>query len=386
MSEGSLADFAPIVASVVSKREMIRSLLELYQVQGLPMGFVSGRAGGSIADLIDYPASADDLQPGVLVEWADAGRFAQSIAAARSATSLVLTRSAIKTLDDIRLLDDVEATYRLLAPRSLLRALEHELADAEKQVGSGQRTAYAGDHGFGLSDIPAGHPSLVGRAEATRRQFEFVHAAAILASRPLRSVRGPGREDLREAIGWDSYDAVALAEDGQGVLYADDIGLRMYSLSGMPAQSTSSLTLIPALVGRGRLTADAGDKAVATLIVRRYVQARPYPGLLSSALQPQSGFDLPKLRRIFVTLADPGLPVVEAVELAALAIREAAIGPGLVVVSTPTVVELALEALSGRVRVQVACQLLADRLRVHLRLVPQRLDPLLSLLKQAEGE
>ncbi len=384
--QGSLADYAPIIASLVSKREMIRSLLEAYRSTGLPMGFVAGRAGGSIADLIDWLVAAGDDQPPVLVEWADPARYAASLEAGRTAESVVLTRSGLKTLYDLDLLEPFAAVYRAIAPRSLVQALRRDLAEADEHVASGRHAAYATDGGWGIADVAPGDPALIARAAGIRAQLEFVQSRGFLASRPLSSVGSPGREDLRAAIGWDSYDAVSLAEDGQGVLFVDDLGLRMYSLGRQLAASTSSLALIPALVARGRLSPDHADRALLTLVVRRYVQARPYRGLLAAALDPASGLDRPQLARVFGTLADPGLPINEAVELAALAIRDSAIGAALMSSAPSTIVELALRALGARVPVAVAARLLAERLRAHLRLVPQRLELLLRVLGEAERE
>ena len=170
---GSLGDFAPIVGSLVSKRERIRELLETYRTGGLPMGFIAGLAGGSIADLIDFLGSGDDRPP-VLAEWSDASMSAASVAAARAADFLVVTRSALKTMDDLGLLDTVADAYSLVAPRSLLRALEAEIRDAGERVMRGHNQAYATDGGIGVEDLPPNDPRLVGRRTEIERQITFV--------------------------------------------------------------------------------------------------------------------------------------------------------------------------------------------------------------------
>lgn len=326
LSEGSITEFLPFIRSMEENRAHVTNLLRLYLDQVVPLGVLGDRLNTGIADLVEA-LSSDPLVGKLHVEWIDAAGQHAARTAATNANALVLTRSALATAQRLDLLSVLESTYELVAPTSLVIEVREEAKKALKEVDEGrQRMIPDPAVGFAMREVPAGDPTLVARRESVSALLAWLESGKVRhVPRPASTV-GPADselEQLREPFGPSSFDALALTRAHEGLLYADDLGLRRFVA---PSESCSSLTLLDVLLEREQLTPARRDELLLDQVLRRYVTVRPTADLLLLALRRPT-LSAGELVTVFDLLAAPVLTLREASEIGATVIRRALDAP-----------------------------------------------------------
>ena len=147
------------------------------------------------------------------MEWADEDGSRASRTAARTADIVVLTCSALLTLQAFDLLDAVAGSRSLIAPRSLREQLRAELDEAEERVTNGEHNSRQGENEV-LSFASAMLVIPYFSVNAMRYELlEWVDATVSVVPRPLEAfgdARTPDNE-LRVQLGESASDALELA-------------------------------------------------------------------------------------------------------------------------------------------------------------------------------
>jgi tetratricopeptide (TPR) repeat protein len=369
--EPSVKDFAPLVSQLHARKTRAETVFKIYRESVLPLGFAAGMLGVNVADAMAGAMTAD-LGP-LAVEWFDSEGHDASRAVARTATDVVLTRSALETLVHLNLLDSARAQFTLIAPHSLLVALERELLDAEEKCASGQRTLWSGDAGLRADEIPADDPSLRATVERTRRLVEWARANVRAEFRPLETIDAPESEEeqVRQTIGSDSMDAVKLTQHLDVAMLADDLGLRRFVPRGGRGHTFSTVSLLYALAERGAITAAERDRLLLRLVKRRYTLILPTRSLLTAALHPSES-SAALAREAFALLGGPALDLPATAAIAAEVLRDVALAP-LQVAGIVQVVTLALDGMSQRWPAKMCGYALTNAAASQLALLPTQM-------------
>jgi tetratricopeptide (TPR) repeat protein len=324
-TEGSVSEFAPLIRLTEANREHVSQLLKLYEQQVLPLAAVASQLDASIADLVNE-LPRERLVKGLLVEWADQAGHENAEANARSARTIVLTRSALATARNLNLLDTIAASYEISAPTSLEYELRADLKRAEEEVIRGRkRIVPGGPAGFSLREAEPGDAALVQARDESRAILAWLSEHVRVEPRPPASIAAVGSEveKARAEFGASSFDALALATERSAPIYADDLGLRRVSSSGQRPRAFSTVTLLPALVDRRALSSEEANDHLLTLVLRRYLTVRPSVELLVAALR-RPGLSAPELDLVFDLLVAPLVSVQEAARVGAGVIRRMA--------------------------------------------------------------
>ena len=369
--EPSVKDFAPIVSQLHARRTRAQEVFKIYRDNVLPLGFAASMLGVGVADVM-AGAMTEELGP-LAVEWFDIEGHEASRAVARTASEVVLTRSAIETLFDLELLDLVRAQFTLLAPHSLLDALEREVLDAEEHCANGQRTLSSGDTGLRADEVPAEHPTLRAKVDRARTIFEWMRTNVRAEFRPLETIAPPESEEeqARKTIGHHSMDAVQLTQHLGITMLADDLGLRRFVPNGGRGHTMSTVWLIPALVERNVISSSERDRLLLRLVERRYVVILPTRSLLAAALHP-SVQSATHARETFGLLGGPALDLPSAATIAAEVLRDLALSP-LQLAGTARVVTLVLDGMARRWPPKLCAYAFATATATQLALMPGQL-------------
>jgi len=369
------ADFTRVIQALGERRSRVEETLALLRTNPMPLGMVVRLLGGSFAELMEsLIASTEDTAP-LWVEWDDLSLQTWSLEHARSASQVVLTRSAIKTLFDHGLQDIVRAGFLLIAPAALLDELRTEANEARSHLEHGRSTMMGGDIGIRIDEVPAGDARLVAALGRLESELLWLTNETRIDSRPLEWIRPEDGSPtgLRQIIGKSSYDSLVLARYLNAPLYADDLGLRRLALADDRPDSFSTITLLPALAERGLILGHHRDDVLVALAVRRYLAVPPSPGILIAALSSHPALEPTQQARVFATLWRPGVrPDVSAVTIAQVC-RTMAMEP-VQVITAARVTELGLEAVGGRVPDVLAARLVEQAASETLRLLPRDLD------------
>ncbi len=312
--------------------------------------------------------------PPLFAEWMDRAGQAESRAAAREATVVVLTRSAIETLEQLDLLPTVASHLQLAAPRSLREVLVRELRDADRQLGEGYRNVSATPHGLSLVDHDAGSAVLERERDRAESRLVWLNEFVAVHTRPLESIPPSGSPDaeMRTMIGADSIDAVQLAKHRAWTMLADDLGLRRFLPLGGPGRSCSTISLIPVLVERGAIATADADRYMLRLVEWRYVAIPASESLLLCAISQAMTLRPETLRDAFGLLAFGETTLDEAARIASRVLAALAVA-SVQLLSVGHVTTLALEAMARGWGPAAAAFGLCREARVQLRLLPLQL-------------
>jgi predicted Zn-dependent protease len=344
--ENSVKYLAPIISTLQARKDRAQEVLRIYRENTLPLGFVAAMLGGSIPDVMATLTTHED-EP-LPVEWFDAEGQAESMAAAREASTVVLTRSALVTLQSLNLLDTIAGSYEWWVPKSLVESLRHELEEAEKHLSEGQKSMMATEAGVQIIELDAGDARLKARVDRIRDVVTWTKANTKVQYRPLEKLGAcdPREDDARPTIGRDSADTVELAEHYATAMLADDLGLRRFLPKGSPGRSFSTVTFLARLAERNVISADEATDALLKLVEQRYVVIVPTRALLMAAIRKSR--DTPGIiGRAFALLAGPALDVSSAAAIAAETIRAAITSP-VQLVDVASLTRITLEALAMR--------------------------------------
>jgi tetratricopeptide (TPR) repeat protein len=372
-------DLAPLISSVEARKNHVAQVMKVYASHLPPLGFLAKALSVALPQVMDGLPLEPTLGA-LIVEWQDAPSRVKSRASAAQSKTVVITRSALHTLEQLGMRDILVGPYRLVAPATLRRSLRRELIDARKDVGNGRKTLMAAPPALGMDSIEAGDPRLVSRVEQLQDSLTWVDEHVEFLPRPLATIgtRESEEERDRESIGADSHDAAELALANGWALYADDLGLRRMLL-GTNATSLSTLALLDALVERGVLTSDVRDKAMNDLVIRGYRFVAPSKGLLLDALRRQ----LPKaqLDAVFALLGRKLTTLDDASVIVIGTIKSLAVMP-IQIASIEFVARRSLETMATQWGRSISAQAVRRVAELELALLPQALDQVRTVCEE----
>ena len=138
-----LDDLQPLIASVHDRQQRVEEVLTLYREHAPPLEMVATLARVSVPDLMRDLQGSEDFPP-LLVGWSDDEGLSSSQSAVREAEAVVLTRSAMFSLRQMRLYEAVAKSRRLIAPRALRTQVREELELAREVGGRGTEDNWKG--------------------------------------------------------------------------------------------------------------------------------------------------------------------------------------------------------------------------------------------------
>jgi tetratricopeptide (TPR) repeat protein len=365
-----VGDFQPMIVATHERGRQLKQLLTLYRQQCLPLGPVAKLAGVTVGDLIGELTRPDSEWP-LFVEWSDNEGLVASRAAARTDGPVVLTRSALLTAEALQLIERVAAARRLVAPRSLRDELRSELVEAGQRVVEGWSSIAAGDRGLVIEKRLPGDAGLVRKRDVLRTSLAWFDANVEALPRPLEAFGDPQEpnSETRSNLGESAHDAVELARHLPGVLWADDLGLRIVAKS-LDVSSCSSVSLLQVLSEKGVVAGEERDRLLVDLVERHYNAVPVSPELLLECVAP-SRTALAR-QQTFSLLSGPSLDVATAAVVLVRAIKSLA----LKIVTTSTTAQLARQGLEGmahRFSAAAATQALSREADRQLSLLPSEL-------------
>ncbi len=383
-----MVDWAQLIAALGEQQRDAKQTLAMYHEKVLPLEFVTSFLPTSLPEVM-RAAEFDQVVAPLLVEWSDGPSQEASRAAAAKAGTLIFTRSALVTAQRLGLLDVIGDRYLVVVPTSLIWQLRTEVAEARDVAAKGKPTLTLAAYGPHIEEVKPGDPLLtdaLGRAEAA---LAWVETNAKREPRPYASIgeTGSDREGYRTSLGPPSFDAVSLAEEGIGVLYADDLGLRRVSITrpGRP-DSVSTITLLDALVARGVLGDQEAAGHLGDLVLAGYAFVLPTDGLLQEGLKRMPALGRDGLAKLFGPLGGPLVSAPEAAALAARAIRAAAVAP-ISTVGVGVVAEAAVRAMARRWNVVAAARLVQQHAERELVLLhPQYVQAVTEACRHLAAE
>jgi tetratricopeptide (TPR) repeat protein len=373
----NVADTTSVIRALAERKESATDVFRVVREQMLPLGMAAVRLGVSIDELMS--ASMGDLETAgpLMVEWSGIDDQRTGCDAAAAGGVVILTRSALRTAQGLGLLDALAQQFTLVAPRSLYDEIRGELAEAERAVLKGVSTMLPGPAGPMRLDFKAGHATLVQKRDrlTVLRDWLSSPESVSIRPRPLTSsqLSSSKMEEMRTFIGPDSFDAFALADAMDGVLYADDIGLRRLALTGKPPRSFSTVTLLPSLVDAGEIVSSARDDHLVTLAINNYVHVLPTSEMLAGALRRRPALSNDECEIVFGTLGGPGVAVGEAAQIGSRTIRDSAMR-SIQTTSTGAVTKLILRGMARNAPIRLCAALLARRANKDLALLPRELE------------
>lgn len=370
--DDSVKFLAPVISSLHARKERALTILKLYRENIFPLGFVAGMLGVRIPDVMQGASAVTDMGP-LRVEWFDMEGQEESRSAAREATRVVLTRSAIETFAEIGLLEVVANAYEWCVPQSLVESLRREVEEAEEKFEEGRRMMMASEHGLRFEEVPGGDPSLQGRVDRARALATWVGKHAEVEYRPLATIERPRSrdEEVRASVGGDSLDAVQLAEHFGITMLADDLGLRRLLPKGSRGRSFSTVSLVAALTEGGKLSAVKAEELLLELVRRNYAAILPTRALLLAAIQQERGVSA-DLRRTFALLGGPILDLSSAARVAAETLKASVLLP-LRLIDVAPLTQIILEALAARWPVALCAHAFTKAAGAALALLPKEM-------------
>ena len=307
----SIADLQPMIASTGDRERHNQELLTIYREKVLPLDFIARMTGGSVSELMSHLSHADSGLP-LYVEWSDEEGTRASAEAASRDGAVVVTRSALFTLQMSGLLD-VMVDRPLFAPRSLRDVLQAELAEADERVDEGWHSVVAGGPaGITFQNLPPGHEVLRRRRNSLKALLDWCEETLDFQPRPLEAFgkSDSQTEEGRQQLGESASDALELAQYTPATLYADDLGLRGLA-AALQIRSFSTISLLHRLTERGMLSPTKRDRHLVDLAERHYNSVIATPELLREALGLHRSSQA--RRETFSLLAGPSMtPVLAA--------------------------------------------------------------------------
>lgn len=312
----------------------------------LPLGFAAWALGIPMPAVMARIASRHD-GPGLFTEFGSRAGQRTAVATARRSSEIVLSRSALSTIEALDLRDLLLETYSLVIARSMLLSLQEEARDAAEDAEEGRMVVGAGETGLMAQTWEPGHRDLVAHRDRLAGLVNWLKANFKVEARPVELVEAASGTDgpsLRDKIGPESWDALELARYKTIPLYADDLGLRQLDDHAKLVPSFSTSTLLIRLAEDGKLETDRCHRYLHDLILARHVFVSASAPLPVAAVMRAGDIGYDAVSKIFGVLGH--VPTVgEAAAVAAKTFKDVSTLP---VETMPLgyVVRTALEAMA----------------------------------------
>ena len=262
---------------------------------------------------------------------------------------------------------------------SLQEELRAEVAQAEEDVRQGRTTGVSVGGLLNFVELKPDAPELVARRDALKQMSAWANARIRFEAPSAKWTPKPGSTaaDVRENVGASSYDALALALEPERALYADDLGLRRFTLAGeaSPPPSISIFSLIDALVTRRVINSDQRAKVIVALVLGRYGYQKPSAELLAPQIRGQA-LSVRELTSLYELLIGPPMTLADGARVGAELVAVVA-SAAIYTVAPATVARRVLETLAQRWPAM-------DSVRLFWRLVQGRLQWNQAELKQVQ--
>src|ERR1051325_702562 len=368
----SIKEFSPLIASLEARRTHVERVLERYEEQILPLSMTANLLGSGVADLMAEIGLSG--KRGLYVEWSNRDGQEEAKEAANRAFKVVLTRSALYTAHELRLLESLPDSFSLLAPTSLRADLRKELAQAKRLVAEGHQVIVTRSGALDVQELAANHPLLQQKQDTVAELLEWIDKHTSVQPRPLTTIAAPEsrQEEARELLGESSYDAIALARHEEASLYADDLGVRRFLPPEHRALSFSSVGLIRALAERGIMDSRKRDEILIDLVNRRYMFIPASRELLQTIVTTSSTVSRSTLEDVFGLLAGPSMTLQDSSLLLVQVVKSNALS-GIQTMTTEEIVLLGLEAMAKKWRKELVIHAVTQAAREHLALLPHTL-------------
>lgn len=264
--EPSVADFAPMIASLSDRAELVDQILELHVERLMPLGMVSVLLGSPLREIMRSWSTGRGKQ--IMAEWGPIHEVEESIEAASRSRPVVISMSAVFTLEllGIRELVESQAGERLV-PTSLLGEIEAELVDLQEHLDDGLKTFIKVGEAITIHSLSAAD---VRRAiEQISDLCKWIEDKCQIVPRPIKSVSCKN-EELRNQLGASSFDVLLLARETDAIIYADDLGLRGLASSEFDRMSFSTYALLQASCAAEHITSAYRDDLIVKLVEGNY--------------------------------------------------------------------------------------------------------------------
>lgn len=231
-------------------------ILAMYRTLTLPLGVIAHQLGTTMTRA--YGAFLRDPDRRLRVEEVDATAAMEAAGAAR----LVLTRSALLTVELLGLLDVLgSGDHKLLVTPGLLRHLHAERAEHAEVARHGRR-------GF---DLVGGRLAILETTpQEGRHGLDRTNALIAWVENhctPTYPDRPPNSHDAAwQKIGEESELAVLAAARENAVLFCDDLGLRRLALGEYKVRGTSSYSWLLSLQRSGHISDDELQRHLGVLL------------------------------------------------------------------------------------------------------------------------
>jgi tetratricopeptide (TPR) repeat protein len=378
----TLEDFAPIIQSTTAHAEQAERAIKLHMEQCLPLSSVAGALGKQEGSLLEHLTRSTSLV--LNVERGGPTQLEASLRAARpdmeveGSGAVVLTRSGLFTSQEMELLAVLKQMRpRLVVPASLIDEIKGEIAELARGRESGLKHMVATGGGIQMIETPA---QQVRDSIASREQLlTWLASNTEAMPRPVASLKAD-RDKFRELLGESAFDALALAAELEGVVYADDVGLRELGTNDWGVGGFSTFSLATVAEELGVIDSAKRDDVIVGLIERNHYFIPLRAEFLDHVLA-RNGYEInAQVLRVLDLLADKNLIVEFGVNVVADLLRQlstSVAGPS----ALRPVTAAALEALTrGRDAMRVARQVEAA-VRERMVLLPQRLSEILLAMR-----
>ena len=367
----SIADLQPMIASTGDRERHNQELLTIYREKVFPLDFIARMTGGSVSELMSHLSHADSGLP-LYVEWSNEEGTRASAEAASRDGAVVVTRSALFTLQMSGLLD-VMVDRPLFAPRSLRDVLQAELAEADERVEEGWHSVVAGGPaGITFQNLPPGHEVLRRRRNSLKALLDWCEETLDFQPRPLEAFgkSDSQTEEGRQQLGESASDALELAQYTPATLYADDLGLRGLA-AALQIRSFSTISLLRRLTECGMLSPTERDRHLVDLAERHYNSVIATPELLREALGLHRSSHA--RRETFSLLAGPSMTPVLAARTVLRAVK-VELTSSIQSASIAQIVREGLSAMVLRFPLQMCTQVMTRVAEDELIVLPNELQ------------
>jgi tetratricopeptide (TPR) repeat protein len=371
-----LRDVLPLVRSTAARSEQIEKAIGFHVRDLMPLGAIAAAVGSNEASLLEELTHSRsrrlNVERGGPTQLDASLRAARPDADAQDGGVVVLTRSGLFTAQEMQLLGLLrQSRSKLVVPRTLVEAIAEEIGELTRGRDTGLKylTAASGGAGIRLVDRPAAEV----REEIARRQelLEWLEENTHSMPRPVASLKSQ-REELRKVLGDAAFDAISLAADVGGVIYADDVGLRELATNDSGVGGFSTFALVTIAAERGLIGADKRDDVVLGLIQRNHYFVPLTAEFLERVLS-RNGYEInAEVLEVLDRLADEHLILPFGISVVADLLRRLSTSPAGPSALRPVTLAT-LEALTrGRDVIDVAGQF-ETAVAQRMVLLPQRL-------------
>lgn len=350
-------------------------VLALYSATPVPLGVLSKALGKSLIDVVRRLATDRSLR--IYVDGPPYTDYASSKTAAENPTAII-TRPALEFLDRLNLWEVFAKRFKVIAPRTMMDEWRNELDELHEIATSGRIALRVAGTKPVIDTVPAG--AARGMWEAATRFYERVAAVAKVLHRPVSALTAKD-DEWRELLGAASFDAIAIARQTAGSLYADDLGLRVVGRDNYGVSSFHTAALLDALRTADLISDDVLESATLQLIDWRHDIVLVRGTTLVAAFRA-GGKDFGSVDRVLSRIADRRIDTPSAALVTVGALRELAT-TRVATISFPDAARRTMAALVAEREPSTVVPILGHFIAQAFVLLPRERRVVLEALRQA---